>query len=379
MKILLLFVLSRFALATDFCSGELPFNSHYKDVANIVKSSGEVVANSKVIASQADKILSKLLSAKSPLVLNWIVRNKLDPSKDEELIVKKWREYFLESFILAKYPSSEPEINRLIENSFQKISNIAFTTKIKSLYNSLFVKAVDNSKKYILKSTLSSQDKEKTLSKLNSIKLYWYEGLSNTKYEKMPLEFLRWGLAYDPIPNEINIGVLALSYNSDEEIYASLLHEIAHSFDPCRWSAMIGGKNPFDNVITCLRSDKSTGAKPRDDSRIDELVKMNKLPKEVAISLKDNPTCNRSFYPLVGMQRDQIAEVFADWFSAEVIGSFSNEYINKNLRRDLCRKSNLSKGSSYISNTNRLNKIYFTNPSIRKKLSLKEKFKYCSL
>lgn len=360
-------------LASDFCSGDLSFNSHFKDLTKTIKKSGDSLANSKAIASQADKVLSKLLSNKSPLVMKWIKAKKLDPLKQEVQIVKEWRKYFLENFIFAKFSGNSAEVKKLVNDSFVNIYKTGFTKEIVSKFDKLFSKAVNNSVKYIGVTKIDKESKSKILSKLKSIKLYWFESLNGTKYEKMPLEFLRWGLAYDPAPNEINIGVLALSYNSDEEIYASLLHEIAHSFDPCRWSAMIGGTNPFDKVISCLRSDSSVGAKVRDDSRI------LKLPENVRKVLVSNPTCNKSFYPFPGMQRDQILEVFADWFSAEVVGSGPEIFINKKLRRDLCRSNNLSSGSSYILNDSRLRRIYFANPKISNLVSAQSSSKYCKL
>ena len=99
----------------------------------------------------------------------------------------------------------------------------------------------------------------------------------------------------------------------------------------------------------------------------------------MATSLKNNPTCNRSFYPQVGSQKDQINESFADWFSAEVIAQ-SPDDITKDLRSDLCREKELTQGSSYVSNIKRLQAIYLSQVKIQKMLKLPETgFKYCTL
>jgi hypothetical protein len=378
LKPLIFFLFCLTVQAKSFCNKEESFNSHFVGVTKIVKASGELVSNTPLIAKQADQILSKLIAAKSPLVLKWISKRKFDPDKDEERIVKEWRKYFLENFILSKFPSSDIKINNLIDNSFKEVSKKSFTKSIIKNFNNLLKEAKKDSLNYISNSTLEAKDKEMISKKIQKVELYWFKGLLNSKYEKMPLEFLKWGLAYDPIPNEINVGILALSYNSNEEIYATLLHEIAHAFDPCRWSALVGTRNPFMKVINCLRDKDSAGAKTRDDSKLKELVSSKRINAQMADVLSLNPTCNKSFYPLPGMQRDQILEVFSDWFSAEVL-SHSKKYINSKMRKDLCRKSNLSQGSSYIKNEDRLNKIYFANPVISKILNQKSKFKFCSL
>ena len=313
LKLLLgLLLLNSLVFAESYCQNDQPFNSHFKDVTKIVKASGTLVSNSPLVAKQADEILSKLIAAKSPLVLKWISKRNFNPVKDEERIIVEWRTYFLENFILSKFPSSDIKINNLLDSSFRTISKKSFTKEIITKMNLIFKDAQKNSLKYIIDSSLSSKDKALVTDRIKSMKLYWFNGLIGTKYEKMPLEFLRWGLAYDPVPNEINIGILSLSYNSDEEIYATLLHEIAHAFDPCRWSAIIGGVNPFNKPISCLRSIESVGAKKRDDSKLSQLVSVKRITPQLAKVLKNNPTCNKSFYPLAGMQRDQILEVFSD-------------------------------------------------------------------
>ena len=91
-------------------------------------------------------------------------------------------------------------------------------------------------------------------------------------------------------------------------------------------------------------------------------------------SLKKHLTCNRSFYPPEGTQKEQSLEIFADWFSAEVFAH--SEYSSEFPRPDLCAKRPLSEGSSYLPNATRLNKIYFAHPKLTKD---KDSSDYCAL
>lgn len=380
MKIVFIFLfLNSHIFASSYCKDEEAFNSHFIGVTKIVKVSGDLVASSPMIAKQADMTLSKLIAAKSPLVIKWISKRKFNPAKDEDKIVKEWRKYFLENFILSRFPTKDIKVDNLVNSSFVEIASKSFNKKIVNNFISIFEDAKNDSLKYISSSSISVENKSIISEKIKALDLYWFEGLLGTKYEKMPLEFLRWGLAYDPVPNEINVGILALSYNSNEEIYATLLHEIAHSFDPCRWSALVGSNNPFNKVVACLRSESSVGAKKRDDSKLSFAVQRKRLSPQMAEVLKSNPTCNKSFYPLPGMQRDQILEVFADWFSSEVLANGNSKYLNNKMRRDLCRKNSLSAGSSYILNNKRLKRIYFANPLISNQLKQESAAKYCHL
>ncbi len=335
------------------------------------------LSDHKLIASEADAILSKLIQAKSPMITKWINKRNLDPATQDTEIVLKWRQYYFENFILGRYPNKSQKINILIENLFSEMNNRAFTKKNKTRFESLFKEALSLAVSRIENSKLSAKVKKSIIIRFKNIKLYWFKSLKGTKFERMPLEFVKWGIAYDPVPNEINIGIEALAYNNYETIFSVFAHEIGHSIDPCRWGAFIQGENPFNSVISCLRGEKSANARKRDDSLMGQLVKNKKLHKELAKSLKMNPTCNKTHYPPTGIQKDQMPETFADWFSAEVV-SLSKRYINKNLRRDLCKERDLISGSSYVSNQKRLKAIYFANPTIKKALKVNSSYKYCS-
>jgi len=160
---------------------------------------------------------------------------------------------------------------------------------------------------------------------------------------------------------------------------AVFAHEVGHSFDPCRWSAFYEGVWPFEKVGQCLRSDKSVGAKARDDSKLEAFQKAGRISSELGAALKANPTCNKLVYPPAGIQADQLPETFADWFSAEVISRYKNLDVSK-LRLDLCEGKNLVEGSSYPANGLRQGKIYYAHPVIRKLLkSNEENDHYCSM
>jgi hypothetical protein len=104
------------------------------------------------------------------------------------------------------------------------------------------------------------------------------------------------------------------------------------------------------------------------------------LPADLGQALKLNPTCNKIIYPPEGLQADQLPETFADWFSAETMAQL-HLASTANLRTDLCEPKPLNKGSSYLSNQDRLDKIYFANPILKSapaNKNLQPTFKYCS-
>lgn len=344
------------------------------EINKLIKSSSQ----NAIVAKDGDALLSKLIAAKSPVIVNWIKKRNLDFNKPE-ILVKSWREYYFKSFILSRYKEQPQAIKDFSNSVFHKVNQIAFNNEIKTRINKVFKK----SKKYALLA-LDSFNMDKELialakKRVNNIKLYWLTHLEGSKFENYPLEFLEWTVAYDPLPNEINIGTKALKYKTEEDLFAVFAHEIGHSIDSCRWKAFINKTNPFSNINKCLRSKESgLNALRRDDSKMDELIKLKKMSKDLAASLRGNTTCNKKNYPPIGTQKDQLPETFADWFSAEVVALGVSNF--KTLRSDLCEKRTLQEGSSYLSNNKRLNRIYLNQPIIRKGLGLKLKsdFNYCN-
>jgi len=336
----------------------------------------EVFANSKPIATQGDALFSKLIAAKSPVIAGWFKKRNLQ-GKSENEIVKAWRIYFAQNFILSKYPQNDPKIDSEIEKLVDQSLATHLDTKFKERMEMLFAiaqkAAVETIESYKI------QRGPAIVKRINAVKLYWPKDFKTARNNAVPLDLLRWGIAFDPLPNEINFGLEALSYPNDATYLAVFAHEIGHTIDSCRWGAFFEGPWPFEALGECLRSSQSVGAKKRDDSKIDSLVKSGKLTNELATALKQNPTCTKLTYPPLGTQADQLPESFADWFSAEAVSRIKDIDLNQ-VRADLCEKRVLQHGSSYPSNLDRIEKIYFMQPVIKDKIKRPDStsVKYCS-
>lgn len=362
------------ASAASFCTSyELPNN--YLKMKSEVEKSIDAFANNKVIAAQAEGILSKLITAKSPFVTSWYAKGNFK-GKSEEDVAKAWRQYFAKSFLLMKYPQGDAKIDLEIENLVDDLLKKNFNKEFKEQMNKNF-----SATKTLAVETINEMNLPQNkviIEKINSIKLYWPEHLKTARNNSIPLDLIDWGIAYDPLSNEINIGLNSLSYSNNETIMAVFAHEIGHAFDPCRWGAFFEGPWPFEKVGQCLRSSSSVGAKKRDDSKLEAFGKAGKLTPELVVALKANPTCNKLAYPARGIQADQLPETFADWFSAEVMSHYKELDISK-LRLDLCDESALVEGSSYPTNHLRQEKIYYSQPKLKSLLKDSSVSNYCSL
>ena len=363
--------------ANPICNKPLVKNQTFQNLIKHKESELEKFSNRKETASKADETLSALIKANSKMIRNWINQRNLDPATQDELIVRRWRKYYAQNFILRKYPNEDQKVNQLIENLIEGLYNRFLPKNEKEKIQKIFEEAKLLSIQKIRSFPGDKKQTSQILEKVSKIKLYWMKDFKTSKFSKQPLEAFSWGVAYDPKTNEINMGLEALRYSNKETLFAAFVHEIGHSFDPCRWGVFFQGGYPFKKIVDCLRSDESVKAKKRDDSKMDEMVKNGKLAKDFAKVLKLNPTCNNSQYPPVGIQADQILESFADWFSAEVVSE--SKYITPNMRNDLCEVKGLNPGSSYPTNRIRLERIYLKHPKIEKKFNFKGKGKYCSL
>lgn len=339
------------------------------------------LANSKPIAAVADEALGNLIAKKSPVVTSWIKRRKLDVN-DPVNVAKQWRLYYIENIVLSSgtFKDRPKVIQDLLDKELSEIFSELYTKKKIALLENGF-KLAKNSALSVLKIQLGkSKAYNEIENKVKAIKVFIPMKVKGTKVAEAPRDFLEWGLAYDPKTNEINIGLEGLNFAFAKyraTLVSLMAHEIAHSFDSCRYSGYYKSKNPFESIQKCLRNSTSAGAKYRDDSQLQFLVQNKVLTKEVGDNLLANPTCNRSLYPLPGKQRDQLDEVFADWFSAEVV-AHSGIAVD-NLRSELCLDKELRKGSSYVSNERRLTSIYLTQPTIAKKLKIVEnEYRHCS-
>ena len=333
-------------------------------------------SNRKEVASKADAMLSKLLAAKSKVILSWMQRRNLNTASETEIVLQ-WRKYYAEKIILGQYPNSDKNLNKMVENLINDVYRKFFPDKIRKRLDKQFNLTKSKALERIAAYKMNPKIKVELEKRISKIKLYWMEDFKASKYKKQPLEVFSWGIAYDPVANEINMGIEALQYSNAETFFAVFAHEVGHSFDPCRWGAFFKSPSPFEKIVTCLRHQDSVGALKRDDSKMELFVKKGKLSKDLATALKLNPTCNKLQYPAMGVQADQIQESFADWFATEVIAETG--LVTKGLRSDLCREKALSKGSSYPSNKDRLERIYLAHPKIKKTLNYDGKVKYCKL
>lgn len=361
---LLIFLLGSPAAAADFCAGAKPVSPKFAAAEAVWK--GELVrfADSPPVASKGDALLSTLIEKKSPLVERWMTKNDLY-GKPEETIVREWRKYFAESQ-LAGYPTKDEAMNGEVAGFTKKMGGAIFAKKERERFERIFGEAKAGALAWLGK----FPGGDKAASRIKEIRLFWIEEIAKSPTPKSVLEFLDWSVAYDPVPNVINVGLDALKYPNDATLFAVFAHELAHAFDPCRWIAFFpGAENPFAKVQACLRNDASVGAKKRDDSQLDATVAREKLGADFAAMMRANPTCTKREYPPEGVQADQLPESFADWFSAEVT-AMSKYAGARGLRADLCAPRDLRAGSSYPANPARLERIYLAHPVLRKKQGL---------
>lgn len=331
-------------------------------------------ANSKPIATPADAALSTLITKKSTFLNQWMASRDLY-NKKEEVVVRAWRRFFAEAQ-LTSYPTKNPDINREILALAKAEGAKIFPKKLRARFQKIFIEA----RAAALETLKKNSPEHPAIERVQKIELFWIDDLEKSEVKKSPIEFFEWSVAYDPVPNGINIGLEALKYPNDATLFAVFAHEIAHSFDPCRWVAYFEGKeNPFEKVQACLRNTASVGALKRDDSMLETVARREGLDATFAEMMKSNPTCSKKEYPPAGVQADQLPEAFADWFSAEVVGE--SKYAMPGLRADLCEAKQLRPGSSYVPNEVRLEKIYLANPKIRAKLKLTKDSAavYCTL
>lgn len=376
---LALLLLPQWAFSAHYCSG-----TQYKLPKKYVKilAHKELILNrismNKHLALKSDETLSLFVKAKSTVFMSWLKRNQLDPARDDEKIVKKWRRYYLETVLLRKYPLNNPHSNKVIEKGYDEIVSKSFPDKTQKRYEDIFSKVKKASRSYLKEKVKDANARKQILKKIKLTKLYFSPNLKVSKFKKNMHDFLNWSLSYDPVNNEINVGLDSLKIQSDENLFAILAHELAHAFDPCRWNAFYQGPYPFEEVINCLRGKDSASLKARDDSDLKRLIDEGSISKEVGLSLKQNPTCNRPFFPPPGKQKDQSLEGFADWYSADLLG-FDQAFLGPKVRKEFCKNSNLSKGSSYLSNRDRLEKIYLAHPVLKRRFKVKSNVKYCKI
>ena len=368
---LILFFLMSWQSSAKICEIDPKIAKQKKSLNDFNQKSLYEFSISKSIRQESEQILQKLIAAKSPMILNWIKARNFDPSKDAEKIAKEWYLYYSKMFIIATYPNNSLDVNKQIEALFSKLISKNFPDNHQKELNKVFDDQKNIALNTIDKMNFSNEDKEFIKVKIKEIKLYWPTELATSKFAKTPLEFFEWSLAYDPKNNEINVGL-----NSPHldliNFKIAILHEIAHSFDSCRWSNSKKSEWPFKNVGECLRN----YALKRDDSKLDYLFKEKKLTDDEYNYFKSNTTCNNSKYPPIGIQSDQLPETFADWFAAEAV---EKKDIVSSLRSELCTEVVQNPGSSYLKNRDRFFKIYLANKKIQSILNENSNYPNCEL
>ncbi|RYZ64194.1 MAG: hypothetical protein EOP09_16325, partial [Proteobacteria bacterium] len=268
-----------------------PLPPAYVKLKKKVDADIALYSNKKIYAEQADLTLSKLIEAKSPLIKIWIEKRNLD-KKSEDQIAHDWRDYFTRNFILTKYPYGEPAVDAVTPSLMDSINRKFKTKSTQSLMQGRFQKSQDAAVRYIKTLKISEQARQEMLARVTSVRLYWMDDFKDSKFKSLPLDFLDWGIAYDPQRNEINLGIRSLRYPNEETYLAVFLHELGHAVDSCRFSTFFKTPWPFSEVGECLRSQNGVGAKRRDDSELDSLLRNKKLSTELAAELKTRPTCN---------------------------------------------------------------------------------------
>lgn len=322
----------------------------------------------RMFTNSSDAFFSKLIEKEAqPLLKKWSEKNFLDEKTMDDAL-GKWREDFFGGMILPNYKLLRDVEKIQINNSFTKITNIVYTPKRIQYLQGIFNEVKKSSISYINSSKIDAANKVLLSDRINSISMEWFESIEKNKFEDNPLYFLRTSINYQPLKNTIFFGPDILKYKYEDTIRSTIAFNIGLSFSPCLWTSSRKEKFPFQNVINCLQDKNSIWAKSRDDSKINDLGKSHNLSSENIQIVKDNPYCNLPFYPYEKMQKSQVNFSFADWFSAEVMATYTKLSIYMN--DYMCKTETSSPLDASPPGMERLTKIYYANPDIRKKLNI---------
>ncbi len=364
------------ALAATPCDSVTAIAPEYQDIQNKIDDKFATAGNLATIAEEADQVLSKLIAAKSPILMTWLKDRQL-MSADELKIAKAWRLYYLHKFVLDRYPTDNAAINRSVNALFAQAHDLALDQDFKTRLGTVLEKVKKDAKRLVLTWEMAQKDKQSIIHRIDTVQLSWFSSLETSPFKTNPMSFLSQGLEYNANKHQIYVGVESRSLASDANIYTALAHEISHAFDPCHWGLFIKGANPFSHLKNCLRDPQGAAAKKRDDRSLKKALKGQMISKELAQSLQQNPTCNTDQYPPSELQKDQLNEAFADWFAAEV---FATSSYNKQFPRpDLCREQKSDPRASQLPNDLRLQRIYLAHPIVAKVWSPESSALYCSL
>ena len=129
--------------AQNICNSNYTPPQEYLLLKSQIDREVRVFSISPAVASKADQLFSTLIKAKSPVLISWLKKRNLQ-NKNETKIIKTWRLYFANQFMLSKYPQKYPQVNLKIEKLFNKINELYKTKAYQKRINKLFQKTKDN-------------------------------------------------------------------------------------------------------------------------------------------------------------------------------------------------------------------------------------------
>jgi hypothetical protein len=330
-----------------------------------VKYPASVECLNELSLREASEILDRLTSPKKAPAHGFL--DPVEEEKEEPQILQKLKisqlekKYNLKLLDRIRYKDDE-----------EKMKKMAIELK-DQLTQKIFTYITDESQRKIILSRLEKTEFTGFECGGNDhLKSYFVKGAFNTK----------------ELDKSQKIGYCAGNFSANNSAFNMaylLVHEFAHSIDPCNLRptdkskfdrVFLESQHPFSNVISCLRSPDSIGAEFSD-----------------AMFSPEYPNS-------VFCRQDQITESFSDWLAAEVVpGYIQKVYPNLkesdykqgylNISRTLsCKKQPRMNGHSEIQAVSehpkpesRINRLMMANPEIRKSVGCKEsdqKITYCN-
>lgn len=372
-----LLFLAQILFANPHCPSDLKMDPQINELNLKIEKKMSETSNLVTISSEADRVLGQLTRSQNPTFINWL-RQQGFVGGDPLGIASQWRKYYLQNYILNKFPTPKPGINTSVESLFKDIQNLAFEDKFQKKIKTVFAEAKKESLQYVDKLKLAEAQRDSLKNRIEKMELYWLNQLKGGPFQNKPLEFLSSGLTYDKKTHQILVGLKSRELLDKASLFTVLVQNFAQSFDSCLWPQYLSGKDPFAKLHTCFRDSQSAEAKPRDDSYIEQWVFKKLISENNVEFLKAYPLCNLRNYPPDGVQKEQINSVFSDWFAAEVLAQ--SEYKTSTIRTDLCLlgSSIMPLFSAELNPRERLKRIYYVQPKIKATINSQSSYKYCS-
>jgi hypothetical protein len=374
----LLFI-SSFLLANTLCPSELTIPADYTELDKNIEKKISEAANLVTISQEADRVLTQLMRSNNPALTTWLQQMGFGAG-NPLAIARQWRTYYLKNYILNKFPTPNPKINASVEALFADINKMAFPQDKKTEIEQIFKTAKKEMKQTLIAMPIPEDTQKQIIEQIEQTPLYWLGQLKGGPFQNQPLKFLNTGLTYDESKQQLLIGVQILRLPDSDSIMSRLIEGMTSSFDFCHWDKNLSQvKNPFTHLVQCFRESKSANAKTRDDRLLNQWLSKKVITEEKVDYLRNQPLCNDPLYPPAGSQKEQVNQVFADWFTAEVLAQ--RDPLRTPIRSDLCLlgKQPAVVGSAELSAHDRLMRIYYTQPTINKKLNPTTSFNHCPL